>query len=97
MHNPRHFEEANMGTSDLNATVEIKSGLQKDPGAWAQAATLRLDESGFRDPEGLGRAGAEPGIIDISRVTQMLLSTFDRDDLCAVLDHLVRLREALKP
>jgi hypothetical protein len=27
----------------------------------------------------------------------MLLSTFNRDDLCAVLDHLVRLREALKP
>ena len=49
-----------MGTSDLNATVEIKSGLQKDPAAWAQAATLSLDENGFRDPEGLGRAGAEP-------------------------------------
>jgi hypothetical protein len=56
-----------------------------------------LDESGFRDPQGLGRAGVEPGILDISEVTQMLLSTFDRDDLCAVLDHLVRLREALKP
>ncbi len=86
-----------MGTSDLNATVEIKSGLQKEPWSWAQAATLSVDEKGFRDPEGLGRAGTEPGILDISRVTQMLLSTFDRDELCAVLDHLVRLREALKP
>jgi len=46
-----------MGTSDLNATVEIKSGLQREPWAWAQAATLSLDESGFRDPEGLGHAG----------------------------------------
>jgi len=73
-----------MGTSDLNATVEIKSALQKEPWAWAQAATLGLDESGFRDPEGLGHAGTEPAIFDISRVTQMLLSTFDRDDLCAV-------------
>jgi hypothetical protein len=97
MHVPHPFKEANMGTSDLNATVEIKSGLQEEPWTWAQAATLRLDESGFRDPEGLGRAGTEPGILDIARVTQMLLSTFDRDDLCAVLDHLVRLREALKP
>lgn len=42
-----------MGTSDLNATVEIKSGLQREPWTWAQAATLSLDESGFRDPEGL--------------------------------------------
>jgi hypothetical protein len=25
MHNPHPYEEANMGTSDLNATVEIKS------------------------------------------------------------------------
>jgi hypothetical protein len=97
MHIPHPFKEADMGTSDLNATVEIKSGLQREPWAWAQAATLSLDESGFRDPEGLGHAGTEPGILDISRVTQMLLSTFDRDDLCAVLDHLVRLREALKP
>jgi hypothetical protein len=86
-----------MGTSDLNASVEIKSGLQKEPWGWAQAVTLSVDEDGFRDPDGLGRAGTEPGIIDISRITQMLLSTFDRDDLCAVLDHLARLREALKP
>ena len=79
-----------MGTSDLNATVEIRSDLQKEPWTWAQAATLSLDEKGSRDPEGLGRAGTEPGILDISRVTQMLLSSFDRDDLCAVLvDHLV--------
>jgi hypothetical protein len=86
-----------MGGSDLNATVEIKSGLQEDPWTWAQVATLSVDENGFRDPQGLGHAGVEPGILDISRVTQMLLSTFNRDDLCAVLDHLVRLREALKP
>jgi hypothetical protein len=97
MLNPNLSKEANMGTSDLNATVEIKSSLQREPFTWAQTATLSVDESGFRDPEGLGRAGTEPGILDISRVTQMLLSTFDRDDLCAVLDHLVRLREALKP
>jgi hypothetical protein len=86
-----------MGTGDLNATVEIRSGLQREPWTWAQAATLSLDESGFRDPEGLGRAGNEPGLLDISTVTQMLLSTFDRDELCAVLDHLVQLRKALKP
>jgi hypothetical protein len=85
-----------MGTSDLNATVEIKSGLQKEPWTWAQTATLSVDENGFRDPEGLGRAGDEPGILDISRIKEMLLATFKRDDLCAVLDHLVRLREALK-
>lgn len=59
--------------------------------------TLSVDEDGFHDPEGLGRAGIEPGIIDVSRVAQTLLGTFDRDDVCAVLDHLVRLREALKP
>ncbi len=86
-----------MATSDLNATVEIKSGLQEEPESWARVATLSLDERGFRDPEGLGRAGTEPGTLDISRVAQMLLSTFDRDDLCAVLDHLVRLRAVLKP
>jgi hypothetical protein len=97
MHNAHNLKEANMGTSDLNATVEIKSGLQKEPESWARVATLRLDERGFLDPDGLGRAGTEPGILDISRVAQMLLSTFDRDDLCAVLDHLVSLRAALKP
>lgn len=25
-----------MGTGDLNATVEIKSGLQREPWTWAQ-------------------------------------------------------------
>ena len=68
-----------MGTSDLNATVEIKSGLQKEPWTWAQTATLSVDENGFRDPEGLGRAGDEPGILDISRIKEMLLATFKRD------------------
>lgn len=85
-----------MGTSDLNATVEIKSGLQKEPWNWAQTATISVDEKGFRDSDGLGRAGNEPGILDISQVKETLLSTFNRDDLCAVLDHLVRLRDALK-
>jgi hypothetical protein len=81
-----------MGTSDLNATVEIKSGLQKEPWNWAQTATISVDEKGFRDSDGLGRAG----ILDISQVKETLLSTFNRDDLCTVLDHLVRLRDALK-
>lgn len=35
MHNAHHLKEANMGTSDLNATVEIKSGFQKEPDSWA--------------------------------------------------------------
>ena len=67
-----------MGTSDLNATVEIKSGLQKELRAWVQTATLRLGEKGFRDSEGFWRAEEEPGILDISRVKEMLQSTFNR-------------------
>ena len=53
-----------MRKSDLNVTVEIKSGLQKELRAWAQTATLRLGEKGFRDSEGFWRAEEEPGILE---------------------------------
>ena len=43
-----------MRKSDLNVTVEIKSGLQKQLRAWVQTATLSLGEKGFRDSEDFG-------------------------------------------
>ena len=70
-----------MRKSDLNVTVEIKSGLQKQLRAWVQTATLSLGEKGFPDSEGFWRAEEEPGILDISRVKEMLQSTFNRAGL----------------
>jgi len=87
-----------MSGSDLMATLEIKSGLQREePWAWASVVTVTVDESGFRDSDGVGRSGNEPGTLDTAQVAQKLLNTFSREDLCLVLDHLVRLREALQP
>jgi len=58
--------------------------------------SLTLDARGFADPEGVGRAGTDPAIVDASRAAALLLESFERAELVALLDQLVRLRDALK-
>ena len=82
-------------TKDLNASLEIRGGHQGGPEPWAQTATLTIDVSGFHDADGIGRAGDQPAMLDIASTKEKLLAEFDRAELVALLDHLVRLRNAL--
>jgi len=82
--------------SDLNATIEIRGGSQGGAEPWSRTTTLELSAEGFRDPEGVGRAGDEPGVLPVSTISASLLANFDRDELCALLDHVVGLRDALR-
>jgi hypothetical protein len=85
-----------MSASDVNASIEIRSGRQGGMEPWGQTATLELDLQGFRDTEGVGRGGDEPGVLAVSSVCATLLETFDRTELCALLDHIVALRDSLQ-
>jgi hypothetical protein len=84
-----------MSDSDLNATLEIRSGFQGGTEPWRQTVTLGVDRNGFRDVQGIGRSGDDVQALEISTVRESLLKTFDRAELCELLDQLVRLREAL--
>jgi hypothetical protein len=83
-----------MSTSDINASVVIQGGLQGGTEPWSRTSTLTLDLDGFRDTAGIGREGDAPGTLEMGRVTAILLESFDRTELCALLDHLVALRKA---
>jgi hypothetical protein len=84
-----------MAINDVNATLEIRGGLQGGAEPYAQTVSLTLDARGFHDPEGIGRSGEDPTTIDASGAAAILLRSFDRADLTAVLDQLVKLRAAL--
>jgi hypothetical protein len=85
-----------MNNDDLNATFEIRGGFQGGSEPWSQTTTLTLDADGFHDSEGIGRAGEDPEPLSAARVSELLLTNFDRDALCAILDHLVELRDTLQ-
>jgi hypothetical protein len=85
-----------MNNDDLNATFEIRGGFQGGAEPWSQTTTLTLDAGGFHDPEGIGRAGEDPEPLSAARVSELLLTNFDRGALCAILDHIVQLRNALE-
>ncbi len=84
-----------MSNSDLNATLEIRSGFQGGTEPWRETFTLAVDRNGFRDVQGVGRSGDEVQTLEISTVRESLLKTFDRAELCELLDQLARLRAAL--
>jgi hypothetical protein len=84
-----------MATNDVNATLEIRGGLQGGGEPYAATASLTLDATGFHDPEGIGRSGEDPATIDASHAAAILLKSFDRASLTALLDQLVKLRAAL--
>jgi hypothetical protein len=90
-------ERPKMNNDDLNATFEIRGGFQGGAEPWSQTTTLMLDAAGFHDSEGIGRSGDDPeAVLSAARVSEMLLETFDRKALCAILDHLVALRDTLE-
>jgi hypothetical protein len=86
-----------MSTSDLNASVIIQGGLQGGTEPWNRTTTLSVDLDGFRDTAGIGREGDAPGTLGIDQIKATLLESFDRMELCTLLDHLVALRKALAP
>ncbi len=84
-----------MSARDVNARVEIRGGYQGGPEPWRQTASLGVDVRGFLDVEGIGRAGDDPATLDLSDVRASLLATFDKAELCELLDNFVRLRKSL--
>lgn len=84
-----------MSTNDLNMTLEIRGGYQGGTEPWSQTRILKVDLAGFRDAEGIGREGDAPGVLEMSRVKELLSSGFDRAELRTLLDHLVSLRNIL--
>jgi hypothetical protein len=60
-----------------------------------RAATLVVDALGFRDPQGLGKAGQESDVLPLADVNQRLLTLFAPEEIAAVLDQVLRLRFAL--
>ncbi len=83
-----------MTNGKLNATIEFSDeAAGSEP--LGRMATIALDSAGFRDVSGVGGSGAAPGVLDPARVRDTLLESFGADELRALLDHLVRLRDAL--
>jgi hypothetical protein len=85
-----------MGTNDINATLEIRGGAQGGSEPWGRNATLTLDANGFHDPEGIGGSGVDPAYVAPAAAAALLLETFDRAGLIALLDRVAALRDALK-
>ncbi|HEX3370278.1 MAG TPA: hypothetical protein VHS56_11930 [Candidatus Cybelea sp.] len=54
-----------------------------------------VDPLGFRDPQGLGKAGQEIEVLSLADVNQRLLTLFTAQEIAAVLDQILRLRFAL--
>jgi hypothetical protein len=84
--------------ANVNLILEVSEGQEpgdSQPGRWAQAVTLTVDQHGFHYAQGLGRGGLEPATVDVSEAREALLRYFDRDQLSAVLDHVVTLRRAM--
>jgi hypothetical protein len=84
-----------MAINDMNATLQIRGGLQGGSEPYGQTAGITVDANGFHDPEGVGRSGEDPATIDAARAAAILLKSFDRVGLIGILDQLVKLRAAL--
>ncbi len=83
-----------MSDGKLRATIEFSQDTAgTEP--LGETVTIALDSAGFRDVSGVGSGGAAAGTLDGARVRDLLLENFDADELRALLDHLVRLRDAL--
>jgi hypothetical protein len=84
-----------MAGSDVQATLEIRGGLQGGTEQWSREASLTIGADGFHDPEGIGFGGDSPSTIDASAAAALLLKSFDRAELTALFDRLAALRAAL--
>jgi hypothetical protein len=51
-----------MNAKQLNVTLAFRGGLQGGSEPWGQTTTLNVAPDGFRDPEGIGREGDDPGL-----------------------------------
>ncbi|HEY1884087.1 MAG TPA: hypothetical protein VGG51_13710 [Candidatus Cybelea sp.] len=78
----------------LTAIIEIADQREGDAEP-KRASTLIVDALGFRDPQGLGKAGQESEVLSLAAVNQRLLTLFTPQEIAAVLDQILRLRFAL--
>ena len=81
-----------MSSDVLTATLEIHDG---SPSPIGSTVTLALDGSGFRDVDGMGRAGDSDATVSAERVAASLAQTYDVAQLRALLAQLVKLHDAL--
>jgi hypothetical protein len=78
-------------TATLSLNEEVRGGIEPA----GTTIDLRVNAAGFFDPGGLGSAGQATQVLSAEHVAGILTEHFDGARLRAVLDHIVRLRDAL--
>ncbi len=84
-----------MISDDVTATLAFNQDVRGGTEPAGTTIDLRVSAAGFFDPGGLGSAGQTFEALPPERVAETLTAHFDRDRLRAVLDQIVRLRDAL--
>jgi hypothetical protein len=84
-----------MISDDVTATLAFNQDVRGGVEPAGTTIDLRVTALGFIDVGGLGAAGQSAEPLAIERVAETLLQYFEPERLRLVLDHIVRLRDAL--
>ncbi len=85
-----------MLSHDVTAALAFNQDVRGGVEPAGTTIDLRVNADGFFDPGGIGAAGQTVAPLPVENVAELLASHFDRARLRAVLDHIVRLRDALE-
>ncbi len=84
-----------MTSDDLSATLSFNQDVRGGVEPAGTTIDLRVSVEGFFDPGGVGGSGQSADSLSPERVAETLLQYFEPARLRLVLDHIVRLRDAL--
>ena len=84
-----------MTSNDVTAEVAFNQDTRGGIGPAGPTITLNVTPDGFFHTGGLGGLGQSLEAMTVEHVAEVLTSSFEPARVRAILDHLVRLREAL--
>jgi hypothetical protein len=84
-----------MNSDDVTAALAFNQDVRGGIEPAGTTIDLRVTAQGFFDAGGLGAAGQSVEPLAIERVAETLVQFFEPARLRLVLDHIVRLRDAL--